>query len=522
MPKSNAVQLQSEIDRLQSRVSELEAQVTRLTTAARVHRQAKQQYELMLANINEVVYMLDPQGRFTYLSPSLSRFSQYTPAELIGRPVLELVHPDDQAYVQRCLLDTLSGHEVPREFRVVDKDGTLVEVRISSHVVRRRGKTKSVIGVLSSLTPQRAVERVLRESEQRLRIMAESLPMPIIITRLSDTRILAANTRVADLFGLPLSDLVGRPARDFFFSQREFRELVLQVHRTGQVHDCEVRACKVDGTVFWVASSILPIRFEGEAALVSGFYDLTERKQAEEALRRYAAELQIRNDELDAFAHTVAHDLKSPLSLILGYAELLLDRDEAEAAAIDQPYLRQIMQTVHKINSIIDELLMLSEVRKERVERQPLNMRQIVLEALARLNHLSVDSGATVTLATDWPVVIGHAPWVEEVWINYLTNGLKYGGRPPRLEVGYDRLSQQEIRFWVQDNGTGLTADDQQRLFTPFTQLAQVRATGHGLGLSIVRRIVEKLGGTVGVESTLGKGSKFYFTLPSAPMLDAD
>ncbi|MFN8598813.1 MAG: PAS domain S-box protein, partial [Anaerolineae bacterium] len=98
--------------------------MTRLSTAARVHRQAERQYELMLANIDEVVYMLDVQGRFTYLSPSLSRFSQYTPAELIGRPVLELVHPDDQAFVQRCLLDTLSGHEVPREFRVVDKDGT--------------------------------------------------------------------------------------------------------------------------------------------------------------------------------------------------------------------------------------------------------------------------------------------------------------------------------------------------------------------------------------------------------------
>ena len=298
----------------------------------------------------------------------------------------------------------------------------------------------------------------------------------------------------------------------------------MRVHRDGAVRDCQVRGVKADGTVFWLAASIERIKFRGEDALVSGFFDLTERIQAEEALRQYAAELQTRNDELDAFAHTVAHDLKSPLSLIIGYADILIEMEAASlAGASRQPYLQIIGQTADKINNIIEELMLLAEVRKGRVDLQPLNMHRIALEARARLNYLISVQQAEVVLPGDWPIAVGYGPWVEEVWINYLSNAIKYGGRPPRVELGADDDPiDGQVRFWVRDNGPGLTPEQQSQLFTPFTQLAQVRATGHGLGLSIVRRIVEKLGGTVGVESTIGQGSTFYFTLPAVPISDPD
>jgi signal transduction histidine kinase len=132
---------------------------------------------------------------------------------------------------------------------------------------------------------------------------------------------------------------------------------------------------------------------------------------------------------------------------------------------------------------------------------------------------------ATVQMvnATAWPVARGYGPWVEEVWANYISNAVKYGGQPPRIELGATPLppanesGEGRVRFWVRDNGPGITPEDQARLFTPFTRLDQVRAAGHGLGLSIVRRIVEKLGGEVSVESQVGQGSTFSFTLPAAP-----
>jgi signal transduction histidine kinase len=120
-----------------------------------------------------------------------------------------------------------------------------------------------------------------------------------------------------------------------------------------------------------------------------------------------------------------------------------------------------------------------------------------------------------VKLPETWPAALGHAPWIEEVWVNYLSNGMRYGGKPPKLELGGETVSD-KVRFWVRDNGPGISEEQKVRLFAPFTQLGQARTGGQGLGLSIVRRIMEKLGGEAWVESEPGKGSKFGFTLPGA------
>jgi signal transduction histidine kinase len=142
-------------------------------------------------------------------------------------------------------------------------------------------------------------------------------------------------------------------------------------------------------------------------------------------------------------------------------------------------------------------------------------MSSIVTEAQTRLNDVIKEYQAEIIQPESWPLAMGHGPWVEEVWANYISNAIKYGGDPPQVELGATEQSNGQICFWVRDNGKGLSSEEQTRLFTMFTRMDQVRARGHGLGLSIVRRIVEKLGGQVGVESDLGAGSVFKFTLPA-------
>jgi signal transduction histidine kinase len=170
------------------------------------------------------------------------------------------------------------------------------------------------------------------------------------------------------------------------------------------------------------------------------------------------------------------------------------------------------------MSSIIAELLLLAGVRTMEAEPEPLDMASIVDEAQQRLVDMIEEHRAEILLPDVWPVAWGHAPWIEEAWVIYLSNALRYGGRPPRVELGASVQADGMVRFWVRDNGLGLTPEEQDRLFAPFTKLDQTRAEGHGLGLSIVRRIIEKLGGQVGVESDglPGQGSVFTFTLPGA------
>jgi signal transduction histidine kinase len=265
-----------------------------------------------------------------------------------------------------------------------------------------------------------------------------------------------------------------------------------------------------------------PVSSQGEATIqdrasfaVIVVHDITERKQAEETLRQHAAELQVRNEELDAFAHTVAHDLKNPLGLALGFAETMTEGYETMPDQERQEILKKVVRYGHKMKDIIDGLLLLASVRKMEVGMRPLDMAAIVAEVHERLGVGIAEAQAEVIVPESWPVALGYGPWVEEVWINYLSNALKYGGQPPRIELGATLETDGMIRFEVRDNGPGLTLQEQVLLFRPFTRLAQSNMRGHGLGLSIVRRIVEKLGGQVGVESELGHGSTFSFTLPS-------
>jgi signal transduction histidine kinase len=287
--------------------------------------------------------------------------------------------------------------------------------------------------------------------------------------------------------------------------------------------------------------------------------EVAERKQMEQELSAYrdhleelvqarTAELEANNEELNAFAHTAAHDLKNPLTKIVGFSSVL-ENDFTEMPVDEvRHYLHIVSRNGRKLGNIVDELLLLATVRQlEDIDRHPLDMAELVSSAQERLSDLIAERQATIITPPDWPPALGYGPWVEEVWVNYLSNALKYGGHPeegvpPSVELGYStsnagswfsddadpdpdaqaNAASSHIAFWVRDNGPGFSHEEVAQLFEPFTRLTRVRAKGHGLGLSIVRRIVHKLNGEVGIWSTVGEGSTFVFTLPAAPPDAAD
>jgi signal transduction histidine kinase len=234
------------------------------------------------------------------------------------------------------------------------------------------------------------------------------------------------------------------------------------------------------------------------------------------ALERANAALKESNDELNAFARTVAHDIKGPLGNIVMGADILQRYTEATHDKAVIEVAQGVGTSARKTINIVDELLLLASVRQESVDKRPLDMADIVGQAQSRLRWMVDGCEGQIKGPESWPVAEGYAPWVEEIWVNYLSNGLKYGGCPPCLVLGGAEHEDGTIRFWVKDNGPGIPPDKLRSLFTEFTRIERTRAEGHGLGLSIVRRIATKLGGDVGVESTVGEGSTFYFVLPGS------
>ena len=223
-----------------------------------------------------------------------------------------------------------------------------------------------------------------------------------------------------------------------------------------------------------------------------------------------------KNAELEAYAHTIAHSLKTPLAAASRFLEIL-HKFKSDGLTAEQRHLvQQAFSALAMTGDAVDALLLLSTVARQSVELHPLEMGALVDQALNQLADLQARTHASLKLPDAWPPASGYAPWVGEVWLNLLSNALKYGGSPPSIELG-GTPEGSHVRFWVRDNGQTLSEQERKRVFIPFTRLHQERAAGHGLGLATVQRIISSLGGKVGVSAGVQGGNEFFFELPVAP-----
>ena len=348
--------------------------------------------------------------------------------------------------------------------------------------------------------------RTLSVSEEKFRSLVENSPTGIFSVD-QDRQLTYANDQLCRILGHTKNDILGRNMLDFINDSEP--PLSADVPFPPR---CECSISHPDGQRLVEVNLAAIMDGNGRLQTIAQMLDITARKEAEESREQLIA-------ELDSFAHTVAHDLKNPLATTRGFAELLYISPDLVTNE-DMPEIAgAIMSGATKMQAIIDDLLLLSSIHKvEEMTADPLTMNKIVDEALGRIPHLIEKYGAEIIRPDEWPTAVGYAPWVEAVWSNYLSNAVKYGGQPPIITIGATVKPDNMIQFWVRDNGNGLTPAEQDVLFTPFTRLGQNEAEGHGLGLSIVHRITEKLGGKVGVESEIGEGSVFSFTLPASLM----
>jgi PAS domain S-box-containing protein len=515
-------------------------------------RESEEKYRRLVDNANEAI-LVTQDGRLKFVNHMALDLTGYSEQELLSAPFVEFIHPDDQGLVMERHLRRLQGDvsESKYEFRLITRGG-VKWVDIGTVLIDWAGRP-AALSFLSDITARKQAEfqremalEALRESEERLAHIIDFLPdATLVIDRKG--KVIAWNRAIEEMTGVSKNEIVGQTgfahAVPFYGKTRPI--LIDLIFRDQDEVEKEYDFVSKQGDQL-TAEAFAPLLYHGQGAYLWGtaaplydssghvvgaiesIRDITNSKQAEAQLRKSNAELQTRNEELDVFAHMVAHDLKNPLGAMMGYAELLTATyDTLSTEAILQT-LKSIHRIGRKTGSIIESLFVLASVRKQDVQVVLLDMACIIDEVVLRLADAIQDRGADLHMPdrADWPVALGHAPWIEEIWVNYLSNAIKYGGPRPRIDLGAARLPPLSagedqgggfICFSVRDYGPGLTPEQQERLFAPFERLGQAQVEGHGLGLSVVRRIAEKLGGHVGVDSAPGQGSTFYFTLPAAP-----
>lgn len=371
----------------------------------------------------------------------------------------------------------------------------LVKGKIESDILERSIRYAIERETLTTELQQKT--KALEFSEAYRRNIIDNNADGIIIVS-QDNIVNFVNPAAEHILDRTLEDLIGQPLGLLTDSNETEK---FDVHRK-------------DGTTAVIETRFTEIEWQGDSARQVSLRDITDHVQAKAKLTQQASELQRRNAELDEFAHTVAHQVQGLLGQIVGYSSFIQMNWADDMDDQAQLALKRVLQSSHKMNNVLSEILLLSSVDRSDIQTNPLDMVRIVSEAKKRLTFEITEYEADIQHPDSWPQALGYTSWIEEVWVNYLSNGLKYGGTPPVLILGADLKKDGMVRYWVKDNGEGIPKVDQRKLFKPHTRLQQTRARGEGVGLSIVRRIVEKCGGKVGVESEPGKGSTFWFTLP--------
>jgi len=350
------------------------------------------------------------------------------------------------------------------------------------------------------------------QSDVTIRTLLECLAEGIVIVN-SDCRIVLINKPMERLFGYSQQEAIGETLdiyipggaqskhNDYmrnFFAQPSIRPMGVGVELFAVTKD------KVQVPVE-IGISFLETEF-GVLGLAS-VTDISARKKIER-------ELLERNRELDEFSHIVAHDLNSNIYGIVGSGEALLDHGSDLSDEQKQEFLSYIVNAGHKMSHIIRELLLFATMKKGEVSAVAIDMEPVVEEAIARLRFTIEEKHAQISVKTPLHHAAGYAPWVEEIWLNLLSNALKYGGTPPMIEIS-SRQFADHVVFYVSDNGQGLALDDFEKIISHRENDCKRIVRGHGLGLEIVSRILDKLDGTLKLSPGDAAGSIFSFTLPS-------
>jgi len=430
---------------------------------------------------------------------------------------LNNIHPEDADYVQEALAAVMAGTgDYDVEYRIIRPDKKIAHVHAAAIVIRDMDSQPiRLVGVSHDITERKVAEEALAKSEQIYRAMLETSPMGVGILNLDDSKINFVNDRLVEIMGVTREELNSRAKGDFW-ADAEDREAFLEGFLRDGYINREVQFIKPDGTKYW-CNLTWQYNPSFDGGVLFWVYDISNRKIADAELMRAKNQAEAASNAKSEFLSAMSHELRTPLNSILGFGQILesdidqsMDEDQKES-------IHHIIRGGRHLLELINAVLDLSRIEVGHIEVSMTDIRiGDVLDECLSLIETQVD-------ARDLTITLDYEDFVEthvradltrfrQVLINLLSNAIKYNKEGGAITITCSRIDDNRLRTTIADTGMGIAADAIAQVFEPFERLGAEESIieGTGIGLTISKMLTELMNGTIGVESEIGTGSKFW------------
>ncbi len=472
---------------------------------------------------------------------------------------IQLIHPEDRKNVHDIVQQAFAEHEpFNLHHKIIHPDGTERIIRSTGKVFTdEQGQTVKMTGTAQDVTEQKRKEAELKESEERFFKIFDNNPVPLSLTEIKTNKITYVNNLFCASFGYTKEEIIGHTVEElgligaeeyqrvisYIFSHlketrnleeiqslsvEETENLLLRLKETDAMKDFEVQYTKKNGASFPAIVSFEVLRIDSKHYTVTSYMDITERKKAEEKLKKQNVELEKNNKELESFTYISSHDLQEPLRKIQLFADRILDSEYERLSDKGKDHFKRMQNAAEKMRLLIKDLLAYSHANTSKEDQEYINLNDIVEDVKLEFSESIAEKGAIIEVQELGEIKIFHFQ-IRQLMQNLIGNSLKFSrpGHPPHIRIesefknGIDLQNENLIsgtnycHIKFEDNGIGFKKEYQDKIFEVFKRLhGSNDYPGSGIGLAIVKKIVENHNGLITASSSTNKGAIFDIYLP--------